>query len=383
MKRAEVAVVGGGIVGLAIAYACAKRGRTVTLFEKGDFAIGASIRNFGMLWPVGQRMGVAHDRAMLSRQIWLEVIQKAGLWHAPSGSLHLTYSPDEMAVLDEYVQGLGRDNFGRELLTRAQTLDRSHAVKPDGLLGAMWSPTEINVDPREAIRTIPRMLHEQFGVETMFGVNVREVAHPKIFTTAGEWQADEVIICSGADFQSLFPEVFRQSGLTICKLQMMRTAPQAGSWQLGPMLCAGLTLAHYDSFKDCRSLEALRKRFESAMPFFVENGIHVLLSQTALGELTIGDSHHYGSTLQPFDKAEIDDAILEYLYTFAVAPTFQVAEHWNGSYPKLPGFTEFIAKPAEGVTIVNGLGGAGMTLSFGLAEQVVSGSYQGIENVLT
>ena len=80
MKTAEVAVIGGGIVGLAFAYAHARRGRKVVLFERTDFAIGASIRNFGLLWPVGQRAGAAHERAMLSRQIWLEVIAKARLW---------------------------------------------------------------------------------------------------------------------------------------------------------------------------------------------------------------------------------------------------------------------------------------------------------------
>ena len=383
MKSANVAVVGGGIAGLAFAYAHARRGRKVTLFERTDFAIGASIRNFGLLWPVGQRAGIEHERAMLSRDIWIDVIQKAKLWHAPTGSLHLVHAQDEMSVIEEYLALLGKDNFGREILSKEQTLSKSEAVKSEGLLGALWSPTEINVDPRESIPKIPQMLKESFGVELAFGVNVREVSLPHVRTSAGDWTADEVVVCSGADFQSLFPAAFKNSGMTLCKLQMMRTPPQHDSWQLGPSLCAGLTLAHYDSFKGCKSLQPLKKRFEQTMPFCVENGIHVLLSQTANGELTIGDSHDYGSTLSPFDRAEVDDAILEYLRTFAKLPTFEIAEHWNGTYPKLPGRTEFVARPAEGVTVVTGLGGAGMTLSFGLAEQMVAGNYHGSEKVLT
>src|ERR1051325_3139574 len=104
MRIADVAVVGGGIVGLAFAYAHARRGRKVVLFERTDFAIGASVRNFGLLWPVGQPLGPAHDRAMLSRQIWTEVIQRARLWSAATGSLHLAYADDEMAVLGEYIE---------------------------------------------------------------------------------------------------------------------------------------------------------------------------------------------------------------------------------------------------------------------------------------
>lgn len=377
MNTADVAVVGGGIVGLAFAYAHARRGRKVVLFERTDFAVGASIRNFGLLWPVGQRAGAAHDRAMLSREIWLDMIERAPLWAAPAGSLHLAYAQDEMSVLEEYLHRLGSETVGRKLLNKEQTLARSHAVNPERLIGALWSPTEINIDPREAIHKIPLRLKESFGVQLAFGVNVREISLPKISTSAGEWMAKEAIVCSGADFQTLFPEAFVKSGLTLCKLQMMRTAPQPGLWQLGPSLCAGLTLAHYDSFKNCLSLESLRKRIERDFPFCVENGIHVLLSQTGLGELTIGDSHHYGTTLQPFDRIDIDEAILSYLKTFAMAPSFEIAERWNGTYPKRPGETEFLARPADGVLIATGLGGAGMTLSFGLAEEIVSGRSPG------
>lgn len=374
MKIANVAVVGGGIVGLAFAYAHARRGRKVVLFERTDFAIGASVRNFGLLWPIGQAFGPAHDRALLSREIWVDVIEKTKLWSNETGSLHLAYHQDELTVLKEYLELAGLDNPGRQLLSASVTLKFSPAVKREGLLGSVVSQTEINIDPRQAVRTIPEFLRETHGVETVFGAQVQSVSLPKIVTTQGTWEIDEVVICSGSDFLTLYPEVFRDSGMTVCKLQMMRTASQKG-WNLGPSLCAGLTLGHYDCFKKCASLKPLLERYKQEMPFYVEHGIHVLLSQTALGELTIGDSHHYGSTLEPFDRADVNDAIMAYLKTFAQAPSFEIAERWNGAYAKLPGRTEFVTSPAPGVTIATGLGGAGMTLSFGLAEEVVSGNF--------
>ena len=90
----------------------------------------------------------------------------------------------------------------------------------------------------------------------------------------------------------------------------------------------------------------------------------------------IGDSHEYGLNPEPFDKAQINNYILDYLKTFVKVPTLEIAEIWHGVYAKLPGKTEFIiAHPESGVTVVNALSGAGMTLSFGLAEEVITNSY--------
>jgi FAD dependent oxidoreductase TIGR03364 len=257
------------------------------------------------------------------------------------------------------------------MLTAAQTLEKSDAVRAQGLLGALWSPTELNVDPRQALWTLPKWMERELGVTFRFGELINGIAMPTIETREEKWTVSEVVVCSGADFETLYPKQFAASGLTRCKLQMMRTAPQQGGWALGPSLCAGLTLTHYNAFKACPSLPALKRRFEEEFPFHVKNGIHVLLSQTSLGELTIGDSHEYGLALDPFDREEINKAILDYLNTFAVAPSFEIAERWHGVYPKLPGKTEFVASPEKNVTIVNGLGGAGMTFSFGLAHETV------------
>ncbi|MFN9456493.1 MAG: FAD-dependent oxidoreductase [Acidobacteriota bacterium] len=100
--RADVAVVGGGILGLAHAYQAAKAGRRVVLFERSPRAMGASIRNFGMLWPMGQPAGRMHQMAMTSRAHWLDVIAAARLPHYPTGSLHVVYREDEATVAQEF-----------------------------------------------------------------------------------------------------------------------------------------------------------------------------------------------------------------------------------------------------------------------------------------
>ena len=95
-----------------------------------------------------------------------------------------------------------------------------------------------------------------------------------------------------------------------------------------------------------------------------------MASQNGLGEVIIGDSHEYGLLVDPFDKTEIDRLILEYLQTFLAVPELRIAQRWHGVYAKHPDRADFIAEPAPGVKIVNGVGGAGMTTSFGLAEEI-------------
>ncbi|MCS6928409.1 MAG: hypothetical protein NZM43_02830 [Saprospiraceae bacterium] len=62
---------------------------------------------------------------------------------------------------------------------------------------------------------------------------------------------------------------------------------------------------------------------------------------------------------------------------FAHIPRLQLAKIWHGIYTKMTdGSTELVLHPEPGVTLVNGLGGAGMTLSFGLAEAVINETYR-------
>jgi glycine/D-amino acid oxidase-like deaminating enzyme len=97
-----------------------------------------------------------------------------------------------------------------------------------------------------------------------------------------------------------------------------------------------------------------------------------MASQNARGEVTLGDSHEYGADIEPFDKAEIDDLVLEYLATFLDAPPLRIASRWHGTYCKHPASHVALARPAPGVIAITGVGGAGMTFSFGLAEQTVA-----------
>lgn len=370
--RADVAVVGGGILGLAHAYHAAKAGKRVVLFERSPRAMGASIRNFGMVWPVGQPSGKMHQMAMTSRSNWLDVIAAAKLPHYPTGSLHVVYREDEATVAQEFAALAPAQGFDVTWLTPAQVLERSPAVVADGLLGGLWSPTEVVVDPRVTLWTLPNYLSERLGVTLRYNTAVTRIELPRVTAGGETWEVDTVYVCGGDDFQTLYPAVFADSGITRCKLQMLRTAAQPNQWQLGPSLAAGLTLRFYSSFGLCPSLPKLKARIAAETPEYDQWGIHVLVSQTAAGEITLGDTHEYGLAVDIFDKPELDDLVLRYLATFAHFPDQTITERWHGVYAKHPDHPYCRFQPAPGVHVVAAPGGSGMTLSFGLGAETLS-----------
>lgn len=373
----DLAIVGAGILGLAHAALAARAGLSVAVFEKSPRASAASVRNFGMIWPIGQPAGPLLNLALRSRQLWLEFLAASRLHYHDTGSLHLTYRDDEAAVAQEFAALAPSLGYSCTWLTPAQTLQRSEAVQPGNLLGALWSPTEFTVDPRQILHSLPAFLTEQYGVQFHFTSLVTSIApgpSPSLQLTGPDGQththhAQTVLVCGGEDFQTLYPFQYAAHGITRCKLQMMRTRSQPGHWQLGPSLAAGLTLRFYPAFQVCSTLPALRRRIAQETPELDDNGIHCLVSQTADGALTLGDSHHYGLAVDPFNREHIDDLILAATRQFLRAPDLTIAERWHGVYAKHPTETIVTIDPEPNVRIAVSPGGSGMTLSFGLAEK--------------
>ncbi|MBX2944217.1 MAG: TIGR03364 family FAD-dependent oxidoreductase [Cyclobacteriaceae bacterium] len=370
-RVADIAIVGAGIAGLAHAYMALKKGYRVVLFERDQFAVGASVRNFGLVWPIGQEPGLGLEMALRSRQHWLDVSSQAGFWLNPNGSMHVVYHDDEVAVLEEFMDIYKDTAFQCALLTPQQVLEKSPVVNSKNLKAGLWSATEGTVYSRESIRRIPEWLVEKYGLIIKYGHAVVEVSLPHIVTARETWHVDKVFICSGADFETLYPEVYDRQLITKCKLQMMKAVPDRPV-QIGPTLCAGLTLRHYSAFAKCKSLKEVDLRYDRESIMYKEHGIHVLLAQNHLGELIIGDSHHYNRTVEPFDREDVNEIILGYLSSFTKLGSLSITERWHGVYPKLQGDISLVLEPEPNVMIINGLGGAGMTLSFGLAERVMS-----------
>ncbi|SMC25879.1 FAD dependent oxidoreductase TIGR03364 [Andreprevotia lacus DSM 23236] len=362
MRYCDVAIVGAGIVGLAHALAAVRRGHKVVVFERDSAAFGASIRNFGLGLALGQRPGDMRELALRSRDIWLEVLPEAKCWYKTQGSITVARNAAELAVIEEFQSAMGEE-YRTRLLSAVEV--STHGVTTHQR-GGLYSPLEIALESRLAIPAIARWLAEVHGVEFVFGTQVNEISLPSVRTSRGLWQAERVFVCAGHDFQTLYPEAFDVPGLQRCALQMLRVADPG--LQLGPALMTGLSTLRYEAFEGLASVAALRAEVSAQDGWLLDEGIHLIVQQVGTnGELLIGDSHRYGSSVAPFHSEQVDARLLQLAQDLLDRP-LTVLERWQGVYASGQG-DYLVREVAPGVTAVAITAGVGMSISFALAER--------------
>jgi hypothetical protein len=171
----------------------------------------------------------------------------------------------------------------------------------------------------------------------------------------------------------LFPVELAAANVRRCQLQMMRTTPQSADFDLGAIMVSDLTLCHYPAFQNCPSTARLQARLEAELPQHKQWGVHVIAAQHPDGTLVLGDTHEYADDFAPEIWSSIDELVLQSLREFVRVPDLRIAARWHGVYLKSTvGQTQVVIHPRERVSMVTAMGGLGMTLSWGLAEQTIS-----------
>ena len=368
--HSDLLIVGAGILGLSHAYAAARRGLKVRVFERSETPLGASVRNFGQALVTGQPPGPMLELAKASRDIWGQWAQLAGLQLKRNGSYLFARTEAEEELLEAFCAGRALEhNYRVDLLRGAALRDlyngqfRHHRAALHGL-------EDQQLYSREAIPGLIDYLRRELGVEFHFSTLVREIEPGRLHSTAGTFTAAQIIVCSGHDYQTLLAAPIAELNPQICRLQMLRARPQV-NLNLQHALLTGLSCVHYGAFADLPEAKAVQAQIVRETPHLHENGIHLLISPTPYGELIIGDSHHYGSDASPFNAEQVDDYMIE-LAEQTLGCKIQVVERWQGVYgARGPAPFSFL-RPASGVSAALMHSGVGMSVGPAMAERNVA-----------
>jgi len=369
MTTYDLAVVGAGIVGLAHAHAARQRGLRVAVVERDARASQASIRNFGFVTVSGQAAGVGRERALRSRNTWLEVAREARIPILQRGAMVLARREEALSVLREFAATpMGE---GCELWDAARTL-REVPMLAREVRGALWSPHELRIEAREALPLLAAWLASQ-GVDFHWGCSAFAADAKGLRHAGGLIEARWTVFAPGAEAAALFPEVARRAGMQRCKLQMMRIGPQR--WKLRGVAMSDLSLLRYGGFAAQPSAFRLRARLERDSADALAHGVHLIVAQSADGSLVVGDSHHYGESDDPFGVAPVERLVLDELRVLFRLDDDQVAERWIGYYPSCestPLINEAVGARARLVVVTSG---TGMSTAFAIAEETLGAMF--------
>ena len=362
--RFDVAVVGAGILGLAHALAAAKRGLSVVVIDRDAQANGASVRNFGFVTITGQEGGATFARARRSRDVWLDVADKAGIAIEHRGVAVAAQRPEAVDLLEAFAATPLAD--GCELVPRARLAGRFPALGPC-IAAVLWSPHEIRVEPRLALPRLAAWLERAHAVTFLRSTTVHAVEPPRLDTSRGPVLAETAILCPGDDY-SLAPASFAVPGLTRCKLQMLRVGPCP---PLPHAVLSDLSLVRYGGFADLPAAAPLKARLAAEQPRHLEEGVHLVVAGSADGTRVVGDSHRYAPTPDPFAEEGVDALILdEYAAVFGDRPP--VVARWIGTYASLPDRPVLVDAPTRNLRVVTVTSGTGMSTAFALAEETLA-----------
>ena len=225
---ADAVVIGGGIVGMAAAYALARKGHSVAVVEKGRVAGEQSSRNWG--WCRQQNRD-EREIPLVQRSLamWGELAGEVGadLGFRRSGLIYVTDRPSDLAEWERWSE-MAR---GYQVRSEVLTAERARALTPGTAgrwIGGVYAPTDGRAEPSragpalaEAARRLGATVHQDCAARGLERTGGRVSA---VVTERGTIRANAVLLAGGA-WASMF---CRRHGVSLPQAGVRATAFSTG-----------------------------------------------------------------------------------------------------------------------------------------------------------
>jgi FAD dependent oxidoreductase TIGR03364 len=366
----KAVVVGAGIVGTWHALELVEAGFAVDHLEADQAPVGASVRNFGLVWVSGRRSGDELDVAKRARARWEEISERVpGVGFRPAGSLTVATTPAERSVMQEFARCPDAAARSIVFLEPAEVRGCNPAVAGD-VTGALFCALDAVVEPRLAPHALREHLciHASDRYRFYPGRRVADTAPGAVLDTrGGRWEGDLVVVATGAAYDHLPAAAAAPlaSRLRRVRLQMFETDPYPQP--LTTSLADGDSLRYYPAYE-----RAPRHELGDQNEVAARHRLQLLLVQRPDGGLTIGDTHAYD---EPFDFALAEAPTTELrarAQRILGAEPPPIRARWEGVYAECrDGAVCLREEIDDAVWLVTGPGGRGMTCSPAIARDTL------------
>jgi hydrogen cyanide synthase HcnC len=217
----DAIVVGGGLVGAAIAYGLAREGLRPIVLDEGDVALRASRGNFGLVWVQSKGLGnPAYQRwTRSSSELWLELAAALceetgiGVGHQRPGGVSICLTDEEFAAKERAMHAMlaqmGDFGFEYRMLDRGELKELLPGIGPK-VVGASWSPYDGHANPLYLLRALHAAMLARGGayraeakVESLTTSANNFVAN----TRSGRFEAPKLVLAAGLGNAVLGPQV--------------------------------------------------------------------------------------------------------------------------------------------------------------------------------
>ncbi len=221
--KVDVAIVGGGVIGVMTAYFLARKGSRVVLLEKGRIAAEQSSRNWGWVRQTGRdyaELPIMVEANRLWPQLQRDTNEDLGL--VQSGLTYLGENAKDMAEFEAFVS-LARANGVDSRILSTDEVAASLTGASRRYLGALHTPSDYRAEPWVAVPRLARaavragaILIESCAVR---GLDIAAGKIAGVITEQGRVAADQVLVAGGA-WSSL---LLRRHGVHIPQISVKST----------------------------------------------------------------------------------------------------------------------------------------------------------------
>ena len=212
-KDYDVAVVGGGLLGSAIAWGLGRLGRKIVVLDEGDIARRASRANFALVWVQSKGLGMPAYTGwtMRASETWgrlaAELKDQTGLDVAlrQNGGFHLTLGEDEFAQRAQLVTRMhnqvGAADYRMEMLSASEVRKMLPLIGPE-VSGGSFCPLDGHVNSLRTFRAFHtglKLFRVDYFPERPVSAITRSGGEFRLSTLQGELRAGKVVLAGKSD----------------------------------------------------------------------------------------------------------------------------------------------------------------------------------------
>ena len=230
-KSVDVAIIGGGIVGCALAYYLAKRIKGVVVIERRGVASEASGANYGMVWQQTRLPGLDLAMARRSLAMYEELTSEVfdiDIEYEKKGGMTVFFTPIQKKLMEQVVQGKRDIGIPIEVLDGRDARRLEPALSPE-ILGSTYCPDEAQLNPIPTTLAFARAARRH-GAEILTDTAVHsiEVASGRVqglTTNRGKIATSTVVNATGAWAAEVAKMIDLDVPIFPQRLQSMATCP--------------------------------------------------------------------------------------------------------------------------------------------------------------